>query len=188
MVARNRSSHRHQFHRVDRSGRGRDHRHFGGRSRAHGARRDRAGCETRRHRAAGPRLPGDGAGGRRAARAGHTEAGCDLARLAGWTPAAVICEIMKDDGTMARLPDLDRVRARRTASRSARSPTSSTIAAAPSGWSSGSPSVRSTRAHGAFRLVVYRDKLTDATHLALVRGPLIRPTPRRSCACTSRCR
>jgi 3,4-dihydroxy 2-butanone 4-phosphate synthase/GTP cyclohydrolase II len=40
------------------------------------------------------------------ARAGHTEAGCDLARLAGRMPAAVICEIMKDDGTMARLPDL----------------------------------------------------------------------------------
>src|SRR5450830_2171360 len=39
-------------------------------------------------------------------RAGHTEAGCDLAGLAGCTPAAVICEIMKDDGTMARLPDL----------------------------------------------------------------------------------
>ena len=39
-------------------------------------------------------------------RAGHTEAGCDLASLAGLTPAAVICEIMKDDGTMARLPDL----------------------------------------------------------------------------------
>ena len=39
-------------------------------------------------------------------RAGHTEAGCDLAGLAGLTPAAVICEIMKDDGTMARLPDL----------------------------------------------------------------------------------
>jgi 3,4-dihydroxy 2-butanone 4-phosphate synthase/GTP cyclohydrolase II len=39
-------------------------------------------------------------------RAGHTEAGCDLGALAGLTPAAVICEIMKDDGTMARLPDL----------------------------------------------------------------------------------
>jgi 3,4-dihydroxy 2-butanone 4-phosphate synthase/GTP cyclohydrolase II len=39
-------------------------------------------------------------------RAGHTEAGCDLAAMAGLTPAAVICEIMKDDGTMARLPDL----------------------------------------------------------------------------------
>ena len=40
-------------------------------------------------------------------RAGHTEAGCDLARMAGLTAAAVICEIMKDDGTMARLPDLE---------------------------------------------------------------------------------
>jgi 3,4-dihydroxy 2-butanone 4-phosphate synthase/GTP cyclohydrolase II len=39
-------------------------------------------------------------------RAGHTEAGCDLAGMAGLLPAAVICEVMKDDGTMARLPDL----------------------------------------------------------------------------------
>jgi len=39
-------------------------------------------------------------------RAGHTEAGCDLSELAGLTPAAVICEILKDDGSMARLPDL----------------------------------------------------------------------------------
>src|SRR5437879_1236179 len=39
-------------------------------------------------------------------RAGHTEAGCDLAGMAGCSPSAVICEIMKDDGTMARLPDL----------------------------------------------------------------------------------
>src|SRR5712691_697785 len=40
-------------------------------------------------------------------RAGHTEAGCDLSAMAGLTPASVICEIMKDDGTMARLPDLE---------------------------------------------------------------------------------
>ncbi len=40
-------------------------------------------------------------------RAGHTEAGCDLAGMAGLMPAAVICEVMKDDGTMARLPDLE---------------------------------------------------------------------------------
>ncbi|MEO9069143.1 MAG: bifunctional 3,4-dihydroxy-2-butanone-4-phosphate synthase/GTP cyclohydrolase II, partial [Caldimonas sp.] len=39
-------------------------------------------------------------------RAGHTEAGCDLAGMAGLSPAAVICEVMNDDGTMARLPDL----------------------------------------------------------------------------------
>ena len=40
-------------------------------------------------------------------RAGHTEAGCDLARLAGLEPAAVIVEIMNDDGTMARRPQLE---------------------------------------------------------------------------------
>ncbi|WP_457334096.1 bifunctional 3,4-dihydroxy-2-butanone-4-phosphate synthase/GTP cyclohydrolase II [Rhizobacter sp. P5_C2] len=40
-------------------------------------------------------------------RAGHTEAGCDLAAMAGLSPTSVICEIMKDDGTMARLPDLE---------------------------------------------------------------------------------
>ena len=40
-------------------------------------------------------------------RAGHTEAGCDLSSMAGLSPAAVICEIMNDDGTMARLPDLE---------------------------------------------------------------------------------
>jgi 3,4-dihydroxy 2-butanone 4-phosphate synthase/GTP cyclohydrolase II len=39
-------------------------------------------------------------------RSGHTEAGCDLAALAGCSPTSVICEIMKDDGSMARLPDL----------------------------------------------------------------------------------
>src|SRR4029078_5964218 len=39
-------------------------------------------------------------------RAGHTEAGCGLAAMAGLTPAAVICEVRNDDGTMARLPDL----------------------------------------------------------------------------------
>jgi len=104
-------------------------------------------------------------------RAGHTEAGCDLALLAGVTPAAVICEILKDDGTMARLPDLVafarehglrigaiadlihyRNRTERIVERVAERPL--------------------TTAYGAFRLVVYREKLSDATHLALVRGPL----------------
>ncbi len=41
-------------------------------------------------------------------RAGHTEAGCDLARLAGFEPAAVIVEVLNEDGTMARRPDLER--------------------------------------------------------------------------------
>ncbi|MDQ2927037.1 MAG: 3,4-dihydroxy-2-butanone-4-phosphate synthase, partial [Pseudomonadota bacterium] len=41
-------------------------------------------------------------------RAGHTEAGCDLAGMAGLSPTSVICEVMNDDGTMARMPDLER--------------------------------------------------------------------------------
>lgn len=41
------------------------------------------------------------------ARAGHTEAACDLARLGGYEPSGVICEIMNDDGTMARRPELE---------------------------------------------------------------------------------
>jgi 3,4-dihydroxy 2-butanone 4-phosphate synthase/GTP cyclohydrolase II len=104
-------------------------------------------------------------------RAGHTEACCDLARLAGLSPAAVMCEIMNDDGTMARLPDLEvfarthglrigaiadlihhRARTERLVERVAERPLVTPA--------------------GAFRLVVYRDKLSDATHLALVRGPI----------------
>jgi 3,4-dihydroxy 2-butanone 4-phosphate synthase/GTP cyclohydrolase II len=46
------------------------------------------------------------------ARPGHTEASVDLARLAGCSPAGVICEVMNDDGTMARMPDLERFAAR----------------------------------------------------------------------------
>ena len=56
-----------------------------------------------------PRLSaGVGARGRALTRAGHTEAGCDLARLAGLEPAAVLVEILNEDGTMARRPDLER--------------------------------------------------------------------------------
>ena len=104
-------------------------------------------------------------------RAGHTEAGCDLGALTGLTPAAVICEIMKDDGTMARLPDLlafgeqhrlkigtiadlihyrsaheslvERLHRRRVATQS-----------------------------GEFELLVYRDKPNGQPHLALVCGPI----------------
>src|SRR5881394_2692399 len=105
------------------------------------------------------------------ARAGHTEACCDLARLAGFSPAAVLCEIMKDDGTMARLPDLERFAGEHNLKigaitdlihyRSRTEKLIERIAERPLATQ-----------FGAFRLVVYRDKLTDATHLALVRGPL----------------
>ena len=104
-------------------------------------------------------------------RAGHTEACCDLMRLAGLNPSAVLCEIMNDDGTMARLPDLERFAAHHGLKVGAiadlihyRSRTEKLVerlAERPI-----------STPHGAFRLVVYRDKLSDATHLALVRGPL----------------
>jgi 3,4-dihydroxy 2-butanone 4-phosphate synthase / GTP cyclohydrolase II len=105
------------------------------------------------------------------ARAGHTEACCDLAQLAGLSSSAVLCEIMNDDGTMARLPDLESFAARHGLKIGAiadlihhRSRTERLIervAERPL-----------TTPAGAFRLVVYRDKLTDATHLALARGPI----------------
>ena len=56
-------------------------------------------------------------------RAGHTEAAVDLPRLAGLRPAGVLCEIVNDDGSMARLPELDGRSPASTACRSSRSPT-----------------------------------------------------------------
>ncbi len=106
-------------------------------------------------------------------RAGHTEAGCDLAQLAGLTPASVICEILKDDGEMARLPDLiefaklhglkigtianlieHRSQHEKLVERVARRTVQT--------------------AYGAFDLTIYIDKTTQRTHLALVKGD-IRP-------------
>jgi len=102
-------------------------------------------------------------------RAGHTEAGCDLAGLAGLEPAAVICEILKDDGSMARLTDLiafaqqhqlkigtiaDLIHYRsqhetliqRVAERQVETP------------------------YGVMQLIAYQDKIAQQTHLALVKG------------------
>jgi 3,4-dihydroxy 2-butanone 4-phosphate synthase/GTP cyclohydrolase II len=104
-------------------------------------------------------------------RAGHTEAGCDLARLAGFEPAAVIVEIMNEDGTMARRPQLEqfarghglkigsiadliryRLRNERSVERIAEQ------------------QVRTE--HGEFRLYAYEDHVNRDVHLALVRGTI----------------
>ncbi len=106
-------------------------------------------------------------------RAGHTEAGCDLAQLAGATPAAVICEILKENGEMARLPDLIEFGRQHDLKIGTiadlihyRSRTESLVSRV---------SERDIETvHGKFRLVVYRDKIGQATHLALVKGT-IRP-------------
>ncbi len=104
-------------------------------------------------------------------RAGHTEACCDLARLAGLTPAAVLCEIMREDGTMARLPDLVEFAAQHKLK-------IGTIADL-IGYRSRNESLVQRRqereietAWGRFRLVAYRDLPSGATHLALTLGKI----------------
>jgi 3,4-dihydroxy 2-butanone 4-phosphate synthase/GTP cyclohydrolase II len=102
-------------------------------------------------------------------RAGHTEACCDLAKLAGLTPAAVLCEIMRDDGTMARLPDLVEFAAQHRLK-------IGTIADLIEHRSRNESLVQ--RAYerdmrtpwGEFRLVGFRDLAMGSIHLALVLG------------------
>jgi 3,4-dihydroxy 2-butanone 4-phosphate synthase/GTP cyclohydrolase II len=104
-------------------------------------------------------------------RAGHTEAGCDLAQLAGLTPASVICEILKEDGEMARLPDLI-VYAKRHGLKIG------TIADLIEHRSQHEKLVERVAhrkvqtAYGEFELVTYVDKTTQRTHLALVKGEI----------------
>jgi len=104
-------------------------------------------------------------------RAGHTEAGCDLAAIAGLEPAAVICEILKEDGTMARLPDLLQYAEEHSLKIGTivdlihyRAAHESLVTQA------GEREIDTP--YGPFRLAVYRDKIGHATHLALVRGDI----------------
>ena len=92
--------------RFDRGRRWRDHGHFGRGSCPYGACRGCAHAKPSDIVQPGHIFPLMAQPGGVLARAGHTEAGCDLTELAALTPAAVICEILKDDGSMARLPDL----------------------------------------------------------------------------------
>ncbi|MFC5499231.1 bifunctional 3,4-dihydroxy-2-butanone-4-phosphate synthase/GTP cyclohydrolase II [Caenimonas terrae] len=102
-------------------------------------------------------------------RAGHTEAGCDLAGMAGLTPAAVICEIMKDDGTMARLPDLQLFAAEHGLK-------IGTIADLIEYRSRNESLVQQIgqralqTAFGEFTAHAFRDKPSQGVHLALVKG------------------
>ncbi len=104
-------------------------------------------------------------------RAGHTEAAVDLARMAGMSPAAVICEIMKDDGTMARTPDLlafaehhglkvvtiaDIIHHRRQRERLVERVGEAELP---------------TR-YGHFRAIAFEDVLIRSSHLALVKGDI----------------
>jgi 3,4-dihydroxy 2-butanone 4-phosphate synthase/GTP cyclohydrolase II len=108
-------------------------------------------------------------------RAGHTEAGCDLAQIAGLEPSSVICEILKDDGSMARLPDLI-VFAREHGLKIG------TIADLIHYRSHHETLVERTlskpvaSAHGEFTLHAYTDLTTNEVHLALSKGAI---TPER---------
>ena len=103
-------------------------------------------------------------------RAGHTEAGCDLAAMAGCSPAAVICEIMNDDGTMARLPDLQLF----AAAHSLKIGTIADLIAHRSRTESLLEKVGNRALHtafGEFTAHAFRDKTSHDLHLALVKGP-----------------
>ncbi len=102
-------------------------------------------------------------------RAGHTEAAVDLARLAGLSPAGVLCEIMSDDGSMARLPELRELARRHALSlvsikdliayrqRTERLVRRTAETVLPTRW-------------GEFRLYLYENDVDDQEHLALVKG------------------
>jgi 3,4-dihydroxy 2-butanone 4-phosphate synthase/GTP cyclohydrolase II len=104
-------------------------------------------------------------------RAGHTEAGCDLTALAGLNPAAVICEIMNDDGTMARLPDLLAF-ARQHGLKIGTIADLIHYRAANESMIERVGARRVQTAAGPFELVTYRDKPSHSVHLALVRGTI----------------
>ena len=104
-------------------------------------------------------------------RAGHTEAGCDLARLAGFSPAAMIVEILNDDGTMARRPDLELFAKQHGLK-------IGTIADLIRYRLKNESSVERIYDHpvetefGAFRLCCYEDHVNKNVHVALVKGDL----------------
>jgi 3,4-dihydroxy 2-butanone 4-phosphate synthase/GTP cyclohydrolase II len=109
-------------------------------------------------------------------RAGHTEAGCDLARLAGFSPAAMIVEILNDDGTMARRPDLERFA-------QAHSLKIGTIADLIRYRLKNERSVERIydqpvdTEFGEFRLCCYEDHVNKNVHIALVKGDIKSATP-----------
>src|SRR5580693_8755540 len=102
-------------------------------------------------------------------RAGHTEAGCDLARLAGFEPAAAIVEIMNDDGTMARRPELqDFARRHQLKIGTIADLIRHRLHTEHSVERIAEQSVQTE--HGPFRLYCYEDHVNRDVHLALVHG------------------
>ncbi|WP_420836674.1 bifunctional 3,4-dihydroxy-2-butanone-4-phosphate synthase/GTP cyclohydrolase II [Agitococcus lubricus] len=109
-------------------------------------------------------------------RAGHTEAGCDLARLAGLEPAAVIVEIMNEDGTMARRPDLEKFAEQHNLKMG-------TIADLIHYRMVHEQTVKRTTEnilpteYGDFRLISYQEHAGSDVHIALIKGELTKNVP-----------
>ena len=103
--------------------------------------------------------------------AGHTEAGCDLTALAGLTPAAVICEILKPDGTMARLPDL-KVFAQEHGLKIGTIADLIQYRSEHESMVERLASRQVQTAWGEFQAVAYRDLASGALHLALAHGTI----------------
>ncbi|MEF8822777.1 MAG: bifunctional 3,4-dihydroxy-2-butanone-4-phosphate synthase/GTP cyclohydrolase II [Desulfohalobiaceae bacterium] len=104
-------------------------------------------------------------------RAGQTEGSVDLARLAGLKPAAVICEIMRDDGTMARMPDLEEF----AAESGLNIATIEDLIAYRSKFDSLVEPVGEAQLptrHGDFQAVAYKSRTDEFTHIALVKGDI----------------
>ncbi|CAN5223987.1 bifunctional 3,4-dihydroxy-2-butanone-4-phosphate synthase/GTP cyclohydrolase II [soil metagenome] len=102
-------------------------------------------------------------------RAGQTEAAVDLARLAGFTPAGVICEIMNDDGTMARVPDLEKF----SKEHDVKLVTVAQIIEYRRAYEKHVDFAVETRLptpYGEFRLRAYENDIDDMTHLAILMG------------------
>jgi 3,4-dihydroxy 2-butanone 4-phosphate synthase/GTP cyclohydrolase II len=105
------------------------------------------------------------------ARAGHTEAGCDLARLAGLESAAVIVEILNEDGSMARRPDLEKF-ARKHSIRIGTIADLIRYRLEKERYVERIDKKLVQTAHGEFTLFCYDDHLNQTVHLALVKGDL----------------
>ncbi|MFP5357811.1 MAG: bifunctional 3,4-dihydroxy-2-butanone-4-phosphate synthase/GTP cyclohydrolase II [Gammaproteobacteria bacterium] len=108
-------------------------------------------------------------------RAGHTEAGCDLARLSGYSPAAVIVEILNEDGSMARRPDLEKF----AREHGLKIGTIADLIRYRLDNEHTVERVAETRVEtefGDFHLVTYQDTVDNTIHLALVKGS---PSPER---------
>jgi 3,4-dihydroxy 2-butanone 4-phosphate synthase/GTP cyclohydrolase II len=109
-------------------------------------------------------------------RAGHTEAGCDLARLAGLAPTSVIVEILNEDGSMARRPDLERFAAEHNLK-------IGTIADLIQYRIKNEKTVERVSScslptdHGEFQLLAYQDVIGNEMHLALVKGEISADRP-----------